>query len=30
MANARPFNPADYLDSPKIIAAYLTEALESE
>ena len=29
MAKAKPFDPADYLDSPEMIAAYLTEALES-
>ena len=29
MAKARPFDAAEYLDSPEMIAAYLTEALES-
>lgn len=29
MAKAKPFDPAEYLDSPETIAAYLTEALES-
>ena len=29
MAKAKPFDPADYRDSPKIVAAYLTKALES-
>ena len=29
MAKAKPFDPAEYLDSPEMIAAYLTEALES-
>jgi len=29
MAKARLFDAAEYLDSPEIIAAYLTEALES-
>jgi hypothetical protein len=28
-AKARPFDAAEYLDSPEMIAAYLTEALES-
>ena len=30
MAKAKSFDPADYLDSPEMIAAYLTEALESD
>jgi probable addiction module antidote protein len=30
MAKAKPFDPAEYLDSPEMIAAYLTEALESD
>jgi probable addiction module antidote protein len=30
MANARPFDAAEYLDSPEMIADYLTEALESD
>lgn len=30
MATVTPFNAADYLDSPEMIAAYLTEAFESE
>jgi probable addiction module antidote protein len=30
MAKALPFDAAEYLDSPEMIAAYLTEALESE
>jgi probable addiction module antidote protein len=30
MAKAKPFDAAEYLDSPEMIAAYLTEALESE
>jgi probable addiction module antidote protein len=30
MAKARPFDAAEYLDSPEMIAAYLTEALESD
>lgn len=29
MAKALPFDAAEYLDSPEMIAAYLTEALES-
>jgi probable addiction module antidote protein len=29
MAKAKPFDAAEYLDSPEMIAAYLTEALES-
>jgi probable addiction module antidote protein len=29
MARAKPFDAAEYLDSPEMIAAYLTEALES-
>lgn len=30
MAKAQLFDAAEYLDSPEMIAAYLTEALESE
>jgi probable addiction module antidote protein len=30
MAKAKPFDPAEYLDSPEVIAAYLTEAFETE
>lgn len=30
MAKTKPFDSAEYLDSPEMIAAYLTEALESE
>lgn len=30
MAKATPFDAADYLDSPEMIAAYLTEAFESD
>ncbi len=30
MVRTTPFDAADYLDSPEIIAAYLTEAFESE
>jgi probable addiction module antidote protein len=30
MAKAKPFDPAEYLDSPEMIAAYLTEVLESD
>ena len=30
MAKALPFDSAEYLDSPEMIAAYITEALESE
>lgn len=30
MAKAQPFDAAEYLDSPEMIAAYLNEALESE
>jgi probable addiction module antidote protein len=30
MAKARPFDAAEYLDSPEMIAAYLTEAFESD
>src|SRR6266850_2342279 len=30
MAKAKPFDAAEYLDSPEMIAAYLNEALESE
>jgi probable addiction module antidote protein len=29
MAKAKPFDAAEYLDSPEMIAAYITEALES-
>lgn len=29
MAKAKPFDAAEYLDNPEMIAAYLTEALES-
>ncbi|MGO8908129.1 MAG: addiction module antidote protein [Bradyrhizobium sp.] len=29
MAKTKPFDSAEYLDSPEVIAAYLTEALES-
>ena len=29
-AKAKPFDAAEYLDSPEMIAAYLNEALESE
>ncbi|WP_375293178.1 DNA-binding protein [Bradyrhizobium sp. sGM-13] len=29
MANAKPFDAAEYLDSPEMIAAYLNEASES-
>ena len=29
MAKAKPFDAAEYLDSPELIAAYLTEALET-
>jgi len=29
-ANTKPFDPADYLDDSESIAAYLTDALESE
>ncbi len=29
MAKATPFDAADYLDSPEMIAAYLNEAFES-
>jgi probable addiction module antidote protein len=29
MAKAKPFDAAEYLDSPEMIAAYLTEALDS-
>lgn len=28
-AKTKPFDPAEYLDSPKAIAAYLTDALET-
>jgi len=30
MAKAKPFDAAEYLDSPEMIAAYLTEAFESK
>jgi DNA-binding phage protein len=30
MAKAEPFDVAEYLDSPEIIAAYLAEAFESD
>ena len=30
MAKAKPFDAAEYLDSPEMIAAYLNEALEPE
>ena len=30
MAKAKPFDAAEYLDSPEMIAAYINEALESE
>jgi len=30
MAKAKPFDVAEYLDSPEMIAAYLNEAFESE
>ncbi|MGN6285599.1 MAG: addiction module antidote protein [Afipia sp.] len=30
MAKVKPFDPAEYLDSPEVIAAYLTEAFETE
>ena len=30
MLKAKPFDAADYLDSPEMIAAYLTEAFESD
>ena len=30
MAKAKPFDAAEYLDSPDMIAAYLNEAFESE
>jgi probable addiction module antidote protein len=30
MAKAKPFDAAEYLDNPEIIAAYLTEAFESD
>ena len=30
MATVTPFDAADYLDNPEMIAAYLTEAFESE
>lgn len=30
MARTTEFDAADYLDSPELIAAYLTEALESD
>jgi probable addiction module antidote protein len=28
-AETRPFDPAEYLDSPEAIATYMTEALET-
>ena len=28
--STKPFDAADYLDSPEIVAAYLTEAFESD
>jgi probable addiction module antidote protein len=30
MATTKPFDAAEYLDSPEMIAAYLTEAFESD
>ena len=30
MTNVKPYDAADYLDSPEMIAAYLTGAFESE
>lgn len=30
MAKAKPFDAAEYLDSPEMIAAYLNEAADSE
>ncbi|MEH2622382.1 putative addiction module antidote protein [Bradyrhizobium sp. AZCC 1719] len=30
MAKAKPFDAAEYLDSPEMIAAYLNEAFECE
>lgn len=30
MAKVKSFDPAEYLDSPEVIAAYLTEAFETE
>lgn len=30
MAKAKPFDAAEYIDSPEMIAAYLNEVLESE
>jgi probable addiction module antidote protein len=30
MAEAKPFDAAEYLDSPEMIAAYLNEAFASE
>lgn len=30
MAKVKSFDSADYLDSPEVIAAYLTEAFETE
>jgi len=30
MAEAKPFDAAEYLDSPEMISAYLNEALESD
>jgi probable addiction module antidote protein len=29
-ATTRPFDPAEYLDDPEAIAAYMSDALESE
>jgi probable addiction module antidote protein len=29
VAKTNPFDPAEYLDTPEAIAAYLTEALET-
>ncbi len=30
MAKVKPFDAAEYLDSPEMVAAYLTEAFESD
>jgi probable addiction module antidote protein len=30
MAKTRPFDAAEYLDSPEMIAKYLTEAFETD
>ena len=30
MAKTKPFDAADYLDNPEMVAAYLTEAFESD